>query len=149
MYKFSQINILIYKKKDDTFPWHIAFASSALRVPRSVSPASRDRSSSDLINSRNDLVTHRFVPSFETCFYIAHCLILHMSRAEKERAQTPPFNPDSKDCGILTCRPAFIQRFAGIKVRMYHTIASRGFSWKCRGKRPFVRERRETDRDET
>ncbi|CAD1475867.1 unnamed protein product, partial [Heterotrigona itama] len=35
-------------------------------------------------------------------------------RTEKERAQTPPFNPDSKDCGILSCRPAFIQRFAGI-----------------------------------
>ncbi|KAF7392565.1 hypothetical protein HZH66_008398 [Vespula vulgaris] len=39
-----------------------------------------------------------------------------VDRTEKERAQTPPFNPDSKDCGILSCRPAFIQRFAGIKV---------------------------------
>ncbi|KAF3424423.1 hypothetical protein E2986_11215 [Frieseomelitta varia] len=38
-----------------------------------------------------------------------------VDRTEKERAQTPPFNPDSKDCGILSCRPAFIQRFAGIK----------------------------------
>ncbi|XP_024222372.1 solute carrier organic anion transporter family member 3A1 isoform X2 [Bombus vosnesenskii] len=40
-------------------------------------------------------------------------------RTEKERAQTPPFNPDSKDCGILSCRPAFIQKFAGIKVFVF------------------------------
>ncbi|KYM80179.1 Solute carrier organic anion transporter family member 5A1 [Atta colombica] len=32
-----------------------------------------------------------------------------VDRTEKERAQTPPFNPDSKDCGILSCRPAFIR----------------------------------------
>ncbi|XP_043673472.1 solute carrier organic anion transporter family member 5A1 isoform X3 [Vespula pensylvanica] len=42
-----------------------------------------------------------------------------VDRTEKERAQTPPFNPDSKDCGILSCRPAFIQRFAGIKVFVF------------------------------
>ncbi|RLU16216.1 hypothetical protein DMN91_011976 [Ooceraea biroi] len=42
-----------------------------------------------------------------------------VDRAEKERAQTPPFNPDSKDCGILSCRPAFVQRFAGIKVFVF------------------------------
>ncbi|XP_015600902.1 solute carrier organic anion transporter family member 3A1 [Cephus cinctus] len=42
-----------------------------------------------------------------------------VDRAEKERAQTPPINPDSKDCGILTCRPVFIQRFAGIKVFVF------------------------------
>ncbi|XP_001605896.2 solute carrier organic anion transporter family member 5A1 isoform X1 [Nasonia vitripennis] len=42
-----------------------------------------------------------------------------VDRPEKERAQTPPINPDSKDCGILTCRPAFIQRFAGIKVFVF------------------------------
>ncbi|XP_046468957.1 solute carrier organic anion transporter family member 3A1 isoform X1 [Neodiprion pinetum] len=42
-----------------------------------------------------------------------------VDRTEKERAQTPPINPDSKDCGILTCRPIFIQRFAGIKVFVF------------------------------
>ncbi|XP_058810362.1 solute carrier organic anion transporter family member 5A1 [Phymastichus coffea] len=42
-----------------------------------------------------------------------------VDRPEKERAQTPPINPDSKDCGILSCRPAFIQRFAGIKVFVF------------------------------
>ncbi|XP_012149135.1 solute carrier organic anion transporter family member 3A1 isoform X4 [Megachile rotundata] len=42
-----------------------------------------------------------------------------VDRTEKERPQTPPFNPDSKDCGILSCRPAFIQRFAGIKVFVF------------------------------
>ncbi|KAJ8670807.1 hypothetical protein QAD02_002066, partial [Eretmocerus hayati] len=40
---------------------------------------------------------------------------LVVERPEKERAQTPPINPDSKDCGILSCRPVFIQRFAGIR----------------------------------
>lgn len=54
--------------------------------------------------------------------FVVHCSIsLNESRAEKERAQTPPLNPDSKDCGILSCRPAFIQRFAGIKVRHSNT----------------------------
>ncbi|XP_014616606.1 PREDICTED: solute carrier organic anion transporter family member 5A1 isoform X2 [Polistes canadensis] len=42
-----------------------------------------------------------------------------VDRTEKERAQTPPFNPDLKDCGILSCRPAFIQKFAGIKVFVF------------------------------
>ncbi|XP_043287756.1 solute carrier organic anion transporter family member 5A1 isoform X2 [Venturia canescens] len=42
-----------------------------------------------------------------------------VDRTEKERAQTPPINPDSKDCGILSCRPAFVQRFAGIKVFVF------------------------------
>lgn len=37
-------------------------------------------------------------------------------RTEKERPQTPPINIDSKDCGILNCRPIFIQQFASIKV---------------------------------
>ncbi|XP_023290281.1 solute carrier organic anion transporter family member 3A1 isoform X2 [Orussus abietinus] len=40
-------------------------------------------------------------------------------RAEKERPHTPPIKPDSKDCGILTCRPDFIQKFAGIKVFVF------------------------------
>jgi organic anion transporter 3A len=39
-----------------------------------------------------------------------------IDRTEKERTQTPPINPDLKDCGILNCRPVFIQKFAGIKV---------------------------------
>ncbi|XP_044582152.1 solute carrier organic anion transporter family member 5A1 isoform X1 [Cotesia glomerata] len=42
-----------------------------------------------------------------------------VDRTEKERPQTPPINPDSKDCGILSCRPAFIQKFATIKVFVF------------------------------
>lgn len=41
--------------------------------------------------------------------------------AERSRAACPEPDPillltDSKDCGILSCRPAFIQKFSGIKV---------------------------------
>ncbi|KAK0158530.1 hypothetical protein PV328_009522 [Microctonus aethiopoides] len=43
-----------------------------------------------------------------------------VDRTEKEqRPQTPPINPNSKDCGILSCRPAFIQKFATIKVFVF------------------------------
>lgn len=42
-----------------------------------------------------------------------------IDRTEKEKPQTPPLSPDSKDCGILTCRPAFIQKFASIKVFVF------------------------------
>ncbi|KDR21550.1 Solute carrier organic anion transporter family member 5A1, partial [Zootermopsis nevadensis] len=37
-------------------------------------------------------------------------------RSEKERPQPAILIQDSKDCGILNCRPPFLQRFAGIKV---------------------------------
>jgi hypothetical protein len=40
-------------------------------------------------------------------------------RSEKERPQPIILLQDSKDCGILTCRPLFLQRFAGIKVLFY------------------------------
>ncbi|XP_067008279.2 solute carrier organic anion transporter family member 3A1 [Anabrus simplex] len=46
-----------------------------------------------------------------------------VDRSEKDRSHStyPDHQPaillrDSKDCGILTCRPVFLQRFAGIKV---------------------------------
>ncbi|XP_015110439.1 solute carrier organic anion transporter family member 5A1 [Diachasma alloeum] len=42
-----------------------------------------------------------------------------VDKPEKERAHTPPMNLEYKDCGILHCRPAFIQRFAGIKVFVF------------------------------
>jgi hypothetical protein len=40
-------------------------------------------------------------------------------RSEKERPQPAILLQDSRDCGILTCRPPFLQRFAGIKVPFY------------------------------
>lgn len=39
-----------------------------------------------------------------------------VDRSEKERQQPAILLQDSKDCGILSCRPPFLQRFAGIKV---------------------------------
>lgn len=39
-----------------------------------------------------------------------------VDRSEKERPEPTLLLQDSRDCGILTCRPLFLQRFAGIKV---------------------------------
>ncbi|PSN43736.1 hypothetical protein C0J52_15344 [Blattella germanica] len=39
--------------------------------------------------------------------------------SEKERPQPAINLQDSKDCGILNCRPPFLQRFAGIKVFVF------------------------------
>ncbi|XP_021915685.1 solute carrier organic anion transporter family member 5A1 isoform X2 [Zootermopsis nevadensis] len=39
-----------------------------------------------------------------------------LGQSEKERPQPAILIQDSKDCGILNCRPPFLQRFAGIKV---------------------------------
>ncbi|XP_069678544.1 solute carrier organic anion transporter family member 3A1 [Periplaneta americana] len=39
-----------------------------------------------------------------------------VDRSDKERPQPAILFQDFKDCGILNCRPPFLQRFAGIKV---------------------------------
>jgi len=43
-------------------------------------------------------------------------LVYIVHRGEKERPQPAILLQDSRDCGILNCRPPFLQRFAGIKV---------------------------------
>jgi hypothetical protein len=43
-------------------------------------------------------------------------------RNEKERQQPAILLQDSRDCGILSCRPLFLQRFAGIKVSVHRIM---------------------------
>jgi len=51
-------------------------------------------------------------------FYYLYCelFVCIVYRSEKERQQPAILLQDSRDCGILSCRPPFLQRFAGIKV---------------------------------